>query len=251
MESEHSYSGDAANFSIDARPGGCFCERLKDGSVAHMTVVFVERDSVLRMHRRTRSASSDGRQRQHDVRARANGRRGTRLQYEYAVGGYSPDGLEGIAVPVDRVQLGQLQRLQRYVETGNPAAPTNALAGVAFASTRRQDSAAFAAAIVAAPHFERRSAEKAAHSRSEYLQVVFIFGPTASGKLTIAREVAAMTGFRLFPDHLAVNLVNGVFDYGMRAVHADSRMGLDRGAARSRARQSFAGVHVQTAGDNS
>jgi len=49
------------------------------------------------------------------------------------------------------------------------------------------------------------------------LQVVFIFGPTASGKLTIASEVASITGFRLFPDHLAVNLVKGVFDYGMRA----------------------------------
>jgi hypothetical protein len=48
------------------------------------------------------------------------------------------------------------------------------------------------------------------------LQVVFIFGPTASGKLTIAREVAAITGFRLFPDHLAVNLVSSVFDAGMR-----------------------------------
>ena len=48
------------------------------------------------------------------------------------------------------------------------------------------------------------------------MQVVFIFGPTASGKLTIAREVAAMTGYRLFPDHLAVNLVSGVFDVGMR-----------------------------------
>ena len=48
------------------------------------------------------------------------------------------------------------------------------------------------------------------------MQVVFIFGPTASGKLTIAREVAAMTGYRLFPDHLAVNLVSSVFDVGMR-----------------------------------
>jgi len=48
------------------------------------------------------------------------------------------------------------------------------------------------------------------------LQVVFVFGPTASGKLTIAREVARVTGFRLFPDHLAVNLVSGVFDTDMR-----------------------------------
>ena len=44
----------------------------------------------------------------------------TRLQYRYAVGGYSPEGLAELAVPVDQVQLGQLQRLQRYVETGNP-----------------------------------------------------------------------------------------------------------------------------------
>ena len=49
------------------------------------------------------------------------------------------------------------------------------------------------------------------------MQVVFIFGPTASGKLTIARGVAQQTGFRLFPDHLAENLVSGVFDTDMHA----------------------------------
>jgi hypothetical protein len=48
------------------------------------------------------------------------------------------------------------------------------------------------------------------------VQVCFIFGPTASGKLTVAREVAAATGFKLFPDHLAVDLVNAVFDSSMR-----------------------------------
>lgn len=120
---EHSYSGVAANFSIDARAGGCFCERLQDGSVAHMSVVFVERDAVLRMvgglgplqamavtgSMTFTLAAADG---------------NTRLQYEYAVGGYSPDGLEGLAEPVDRVQLGQLQRLQRFIETGSPDAPT-------------------------------------------------------------------------------------------------------------------------------
>jgi hypothetical protein len=49
------------------------------------------------------------------------------------------------------------------------------------------------------------------------VQVVFIFGPTASGKLSVAREVATLTGFRLFPDHLATDLVRGVFDTNMRA----------------------------------
>lgn len=117
----HSYSGDAANFSIDARAGGCFCEKLKDGDVTHMTVVFVARNKQLRMlgglgplqgmavnGSMTFSLSDEG--------------AGTRLSYTYAVGGYTPDGLDKLAEPVDRVQLGQLQRLQRYVETGNPAA---------------------------------------------------------------------------------------------------------------------------------
>ena len=37
---EHTYSNDAANLSIDARPGGCFCERLANGGgVQHMSVV--------------------------------------------------------------------------------------------------------------------------------------------------------------------------------------------------------------------
>jgi hypothetical protein len=35
---EHSYSGKAANLSLDARPGGCFCERAGKGGVEHMRV---------------------------------------------------------------------------------------------------------------------------------------------------------------------------------------------------------------------
>lgn len=49
------------------------------------------------------------------------------------------------------------------------------------------------------------------------MQVVFIFGPTAAGKLTIAREVAAATGYKLFPDHLALGIVDAVFERDMRA----------------------------------
>jgi uncharacterized protein YndB with AHSA1/START domain len=117
---EHSYSGVAANFSIEARAGGCFCERLKDGSVAHMTVVFVDRDSTLRMlgglgPLQAMAVSGSMTFALTDAESGA-----TRLVYEYAVGGYSPDGLGAIAEPVDRVQLGQLKRLQRFIETGTP-----------------------------------------------------------------------------------------------------------------------------------
>ena len=37
---EHSYSLDAANFTMDLKPGGCFCERLPEGGfVEHMRVL--------------------------------------------------------------------------------------------------------------------------------------------------------------------------------------------------------------------
>jgi uncharacterized protein YndB with AHSA1/START domain len=117
---QHSDSGNAANFSIDPRPGGCFCERLNDGGVAHMTVVFVQRDAVLRMvgglgPLQSMAVSGSMTFALSDAAAGT-----TRLEYRYAVGGYSPEGLDRLAIPVDQVQLGQLERLLRYVETGNP-----------------------------------------------------------------------------------------------------------------------------------
>ena len=44
--------------------------------------------------------------------------------------------------------------------------------------------------------------------------LVFLYGPVASGKLTIARELAARTGFALFHNHLVVDAVMAVFPFG-------------------------------------
>jgi hypothetical protein len=46
------------------------------------------------------------------------------------------------------------------------------------------------------------------------MQLVFIHGAPAVGKLTVARELAARTGFRLFHNHLTVDLVGSVFAFG-------------------------------------
>ena len=46
------------------------------------------------------------------------------------------------------------------------------------------------------------------------MQLVFIYGQVASGKLTIARELAARTGFALFHNHLVVDAVGAVFAFG-------------------------------------
>ncbi len=44
--------------------------------------------------------------------------------------------------------------------------------------------------------------------------LVYLYGPPAVGKLSVALEVERLTGFRLFHNHLTVNAVRSVFDFG-------------------------------------
>jgi chloramphenicol 3-O-phosphotransferase len=46
------------------------------------------------------------------------------------------------------------------------------------------------------------------------MKLVFIHGAPAVGKLSVARELATLTGFRLFHNHLTVDLVSSVFPFG-------------------------------------
>lgn len=46
------------------------------------------------------------------------------------------------------------------------------------------------------------------------MKLVFIHGAPAVGKLTVARELARLTGFRLFHNHLTVDLVGSLFPFG-------------------------------------
>ena len=45
-------------------------------------------------------------------------------------------------------------------------------------------------------------------------KVIFIFGPPAVGKMTVAQELAKTTGFKVFHNHAAIECVLPVFDYG-------------------------------------
>jgi cytidylate kinase len=44
--------------------------------------------------------------------------------------------------------------------------------------------------------------------------LVYLYGPPASGKLTVAERLAELSGYRLFHNHLTVNAVRAVFDFG-------------------------------------
>jgi hypothetical protein len=46
------------------------------------------------------------------------------------------------------------------------------------------------------------------------MNLIFLHGPPGVGKLTVARELAALTGYRVFHNHLTVDLVSTVFDFG-------------------------------------
>src|SRR6266498_2479079 len=51
-------------------------------------------------------------------------------------------------------------------------------------------------------------------SKHRVMKLIFLHGAPAVGKLTIARELARLTGFRLFHNHLTVDLVSSLFPFG-------------------------------------
>jgi|SRR5579859_52465 len=48
------------------------------------------------------------------------------------------------------------------------------------------------------------------------MKLIFIFGMPASGKLTVANELSRLTGFKVFHNHLVVDLLLSVFDFGSK-----------------------------------
>ncbi len=108
----HTYSGNADNLTLDARAGGCFCEKLDGGgSVMHMQVVYAQPGRLLRLRGGLGPLQGLGVSGSMDF-ALEPVADGTLLKYRYTVSGDTPDGL---AAAVDGVQLEQLLRLQAYL----------------------------------------------------------------------------------------------------------------------------------------
>jgi hypothetical protein len=49
------------------------------------------------------------------------------------------------------------------------------------------------------------------------MKLLLVYGPPAVGKLTIAKEIARLTGFKVFHNHLTVNLVAAILPRGTPA----------------------------------
>ena len=108
----HSYSGDAANMTIDARAGGCFCERTpkNDGSVEHGRVVYAAPGEALRLSAALGPLQSEGVTGALGWTLKPSGT-GTEITQTYVVGGFLTTGAETLAPIVDRVMAEQFGRL--------------------------------------------------------------------------------------------------------------------------------------------
>jgi uncharacterized protein YndB with AHSA1/START domain len=121
--SEHSWSGQAANLTLDPRAGGCFCEALPGGgSVEHMRVIYADRGKQLRMRGALGPLQGEGLAATLTVKLEAQGG-ATRLVWSYKVGGYSDFPWTQIAPVVDGVVSEQFQRLEALLEKRAATAP--------------------------------------------------------------------------------------------------------------------------------
>src|SRR4051812_15751694 len=117
---EHTYSHDAKNLSIDARPGGCFCEKLPNGGgIEHLRVIYVAPPQVVRFSGALGPLQASGIAGSMTWKL-TGAPNTTRLEVSYSVGGFIQGGFEKIAPAVEAMLREQLDRLKQFAETGKP-----------------------------------------------------------------------------------------------------------------------------------
>lgn len=136
----HTWSGDAANMTLKPQAGGCFCERIPEeadadrvtleGSVEHMRVIQAYPERALRMRGALGPLQSEPVSGVLTITISETGG-GTRIVWEYVVGGYMRFPVDVIAPAVDGVMSQQLDglasglgRLDGAAEEAPPQAET-------------------------------------------------------------------------------------------------------------------------------
>ncbi|NCT69248.1 MAG: hypothetical protein GXC76_16590 [Rhodanobacteraceae bacterium] len=144
---EHTWSGQAANLSLQANAGGCFCERWPAGSAEHGRVVMALPDRLLRLD------AALGPLQEFALKGILSfwikpgaDAASSELEVEYRVNGAADSALDGFAPQVDAVLGAQVARLVRYVDTGSADEPPQPAA--AAAATPADAQAAARAAIL-------------------------------------------------------------------------------------------------------
>ena len=117
---EHTYSHDTKNLSIDARPGGCFCEKLPNGGgLEHLRVVYVAPPQIVRFSGALGPLQASGVAGSMTWKL-TGGSDSTRLELSYSVGGIISGGFEKMSPAVEAMLREQFDRLKLFIETGKP-----------------------------------------------------------------------------------------------------------------------------------
>lgn len=109
--SEHTWFGKSADLSIDARAGGCFCEKDGKRQVLHMTVSYVDPNKEIRLVGGLGPLQMLGVHGGMSWQFESMGNNKTRIIQTYHLTGYMKEGLDKLAPIVDQVQTIQLNGL--------------------------------------------------------------------------------------------------------------------------------------------
>lgn len=120
---EHTWSGQAANLSLKAEAGGCFCERWPGGSAEHGRVLMALPGNLLRLETALGPLQELALKGILSFWIRTSDDGATRIDVEYRVNGAGTSGLDELAPKVDEVLGTQVARLKRYIDTGKPDEP--------------------------------------------------------------------------------------------------------------------------------
>ena len=114
---DHTWSGNAANLSIEQRAGGCFCEQLPEGgSVEHMRVIFIRPGSLVRLQGGLGPLQDMGLNGALSWKVSAVEGGGSRIEWSYNVHGFVEGGFKESATAVERVLGQQLASLAAELE---------------------------------------------------------------------------------------------------------------------------------------
>jgi uncharacterized protein YndB with AHSA1/START domain len=108
---KHTWSGSAANLSLEANAGGCWCERWATGEAEHGVVIRVVQDENLRLRAAFGPLQAMAVNGVFDITMHGTDT-GTRIDVTYRVTGAASASLDKLAAPVDGVIGEQAQRLQ-------------------------------------------------------------------------------------------------------------------------------------------
>jgi len=112
----HTWSGKASNLMLEAKVGGCWCERIPvDGMTEHARLVFMKPGEMLRFEGELGPLQGMAVMGKLTITFR-KAEEGTQLEWVYTVGGYVKGGLKPISVAVDGVMAEQLRGLKAFVE---------------------------------------------------------------------------------------------------------------------------------------